>query len=208
MWNPFDFSNKKIIVTGATSGIGRETALMLARQGAQVILLARNFSKMQETVGQMQGFGHRCYKKDFLEPGGYNEIYDDIVSDGRKIDGLVHCAGISKVLPVGFLNHMTIEESMMVNFYSFVEMVSLLSKNKYHNQASVVGLSSIATVYPSKCQSTYVATKSALNAICSSMAIELANKGIRINTVMPGSTKTRMLQEAYNLLIKQITYKY
>ena len=83
------------------------------------------------------------------------------------------------------------------NLYSFVEMVSVLSKKKYHDKMSVVGISSVATVYPSKCQSVYVATKAAMNTIVSSMAIELAEKNIRINTVMPGSTKTRMLREAY-----------
>lgn len=197
MWNPFDFSGKRIIVTGSTSGIGRATAVRLSEQGAEVCLLARNTEKMRSTLQLMQGDNHKFYKKDFSKSGGYKEIFDDIVSDGHKIDGLVHCAGIAKILPVGMLNKGNMDESMTVNLYSFVEMVSLLSKKKYHDKANIVGVSSISTLYPQKCQGIYVATKSAMNSMVTSMAMELADKGIRINTVMPSSTNTQMLKEAF-----------
>lgn len=197
MWNPFDFSGKRYIVAGATSGIGRATAVKLSEQGAEVCLLARNESKMRDTFQELKGAGHKCYTKDFNEPGGYQEIFDDIVCDGRKIDGLVYTAGIAKILPVGALSKKNMDESMTVNLYAFVEMVSLFSKKKYHDKGSVVGVSAISTQYPQKCQSVYVATKSAMNSIVTSMAIELAKKGIRINTVMPGSVNTRMLKDAY-----------
>lgn len=197
MWNPFDFTGKRIIVTGATSGMGKATAIKLAQQGAEICLLARNLDKINETLGLMHGSGHKYYIKDFSEPGGYKEIFDSIVSDGHKIDGLVHCAGIAKILPISMLSKKTMDESMTTNFYSYVEMVSLLSKKKYHDKASVVGISSISTLYPQKCQGIYVATKSAMNTITTAMAIELAEKGIRINTVMPSSTNTQMLKEAF-----------
>lgn len=197
MWNPFDFTGKRIIVTGCTSGIGRATARRLAEQGAEVILLARNQVKLEETLRELPGTGHQCFLKDFSEDGGYKEIFDAVVSDGRKIDGLVYSAGIAKILPVGMLSKKTMDESMTTNLYSFIEMVSLLSKKKYHDKANIVGVSSISTLYPQKCQGIYVATKSAMNSMVTSMAIELAEKGIRINTVMPSSTNTQMLKEAF-----------
>lgn len=197
MWNPFDFSGKRYIVAGASSGIGRATAIMLSKQGAEVFLLGRNSSKLEETLSLMEGTGHKIYIKDFSESGGFKEIYDDIISDGRKIDGLVYTAGIAKILPVGMLSKASIDESMTTNLYSFVEMAGLLSKKKYHDQASIVGVSSISTLYPQKCQGAYVASKSAMNSIVMSMALELAEKNIRINTVMPSSTNTQMLQEAF-----------
>ena len=197
MWNPYDFTGKRIIVTGSTSGIGEATAIRLSEQGAEVCLLARNEDKMRVTLQKLSGSGHKCYKKDFSEPGEYKAIFDDIIQDGHKIDGLVHCAGIAKILPVGMLSKKTMDESMTTNLYSFVEMVSLLSKKKYHDKASIVGVSSISTLYPQKCQGIYVATKSAMNSMVTSMAIELAEKGIRINTVMPSSTNTQMLKEAF-----------
>ena len=132
-----------------------------------------------------------------MAEGGYKDIFDDIVGDGRKIDGLVHCAGIAKILPVSLLNKANMDDSMTVNLYSFAEMVGLLSKKKYHDKASVVGVSSAAVRYPQKCQGVYVATKAAMNAMVTSMALELAEKNIRINTVMPGNVNTPMLKSAF-----------
>ena len=196
MWNPFDFTGKRILVTGATSGIGKATAIRLAEQGAHVVILGRNPEKLQETLPLLSGDGHKSYIKDFAESGGYKEIFDDIVSDGKKIDGLVHCAGIAKIIPVANLNKRVMDESMTVNFYSFAEMVGLLSKKKYHEKASIVGVSSVSVRYPQKCQSVYVATKAAMNAYVTASAIELAQNAVRINTVMPSTTKTRMFEEA------------
>ena len=196
MWNPYDFTGKRVILTGATSGIGKATAIKLSQQGAEVCMLARNLDKLNETLSMMCGTVHRCYQKDFSEAGGYKEIFDDIVSDGRKIDSMVYCAGMAKILPINLLNKQTIDESMTVNLYSFVEMVSILSKKKYHEKTSIVGVSSISTLYPQKCQGVYVATKSAMNSMVTAMALELTQKNIRINTVMPSSTNTQMLKEA------------
>lgn len=197
MWNPYDFSKKRIIVAGAASGIGKATSIRLSEQGAEVCMLARNTDKLQDTLEQLSGNGHRKYSKDFSESGGYQDIFDDIVSDGHKIDGIVYCAGMAKILPVNMLNKSNMDESMTVNLYSLVEMAGLLSKKKYHNRASIVGVSSISSLYPQKCQGVYVATKAAMNAIVKAMAIELAEKNIRMNTVMPASTNTPMLKEAF-----------
>ena len=197
MWNPFDFSGKRIIVAGASSGMGKAIAIKLSQQGAEVCLMGRNQEKLNATLCEMHGDNHRCFIKDFSQSGGYKEIYDEITADGHKIDGLVYCAGIAKILPVSLLEKKTMDESMTTNFYSFVEMASMLSKNKYHDKTSIVGISSISTLYPQKCQGIYVATKSAMNSMVTAMAIELAKKKIRINTILPSSTRTKMLEEAF-----------
>lgn len=197
MWNPYDFSGKRFIVTGAGSGIGKATAMRLSEQGAEVCLLVLNNEQADEVMPCMFGRGHRSYVKDLGESGGYKEIFDDIISDGHKIDGLVHCAGIAKILPITLLNKANMDGSMTVNLYSFAEMVGLLSKKKYHDKASVVGVSAISVKYPQKCQGIYVATKAAMNAMVTSMARELAEKNIRINTVMPGNVNTQMTKTAF-----------
>ena len=89
---------------------------------------------------------------------------------------------------------------MQVNYYSFVEMTSLLSKKKYDDSASIVAVSSISVMYPKKCQGLYVSTKAAMNTMVQALALELADKKVRINTVMPASTNTQMLQDANELL--------
>lgn len=197
MWNPFDFTGKRILVTGATSGIGQATAIRLSEQGAQVCILARNEEKIRKTMEKLAGEGHQHYVKDFSEPGGYKEIFDSIVQDGHKIDGMVYCAGVATLVPVSMLNKNTMDETMTTNFYGFVEMVSQLSKKKYHDKASIVGISSISTLYPQKCQNVYVASKAAMNMLVSASALELAAKHVRINTVMPANVNTPMLHQAY-----------
>ena len=196
MWNPFDFTGKKIVIAGATSGMGKATAVKLSRQGAEVCLIGRSQDKLNEVKEELSTGACRCYVKDLGESDGFQDIFDDIVSDGKKIDGLVYCAGMAKILPLSLLSKKNMDESMTVNLYSFAEMVSVLSKKKYHDKASVVGVSSISTQYPQKCQGVYVATECAMNGMVTSMAMELAEKGIRINTVLPSSTKTKMYDEA------------
>ncbi len=197
MWNPFDFSRKRYIVTGAGSGIGKATAVRLSEQGAEVCLIVLNKEQEEDVKPCLHGNGHAFYVKDLSKSGGYKEIFDDIVSDGHKIDGLVYCAGIAKILPVALLNKTNMDESMTVNLYAFAEMVSLLSKRKYHDRASIVGVSSLAVRVPQKCQGIYAATKAAMNTMVTSMAIELAEKNIRINTVMPASVNTKMLEKSF-----------
>ena len=196
MWNPYDFTGKKYIVAGATSGMGKACAIKLAEQGAVVFLVGRNREKLQNVMSELKGNNHRCYIKDFSVAGGCKELFDDCVADGSKPDGMVYAAGIAQIMPVRSLSKSTMDESMTVNFYSFIEMVSLMSKAKYHNNASIVGISSISTQYPQKGQGLYVATKAAMNAMTASLAIELAEKGIRINTVLPAATNTPMLEAA------------
>ena len=203
MWNPYDFTGKKIMVAGATSGIGKATAIALSRQGATVCLMGRSKEKLKEVLKELEGEEHRYFVRDFSQSGNYQSIFDDIVSDGKKIDGMVYSAGMVKLLPMNAINKEYLDESMTVNLYSFVEMVSLLSKKKYHKQASVVGISSIAVQYPAKCQGIYAATKAAMNTMVQSLAMELAPKNIRINTVMPATTNTPMVDEAVAMITQE-----
>ena len=197
MRNPFDFTGKKYIVTGASSGIGRAVSVRLAEQGAQVFMIARNEERLEETLREMEGKGHRIFCADLSSEYSLKELFDNAVSDGNKLDGMVYCAGIAKILPVSMMNKKTMDESMSTNLYSFAEMVSLLSKKKYRSaNASIVGVSSVSSQYPQKCQGLYAATKAGMNAMAASLAIELADKGIRINTVMPATTDTEMTRRA------------
>lgn len=195
MWNPYDFTGKKVLIAGGTSGIGCATARMLSKQGADIILLGRNAQKLEDVRSSLSGNGHKSYIVDFSYLNNIKEIFDEIVADQRKIDGMVYCAGVVKLLPVNSLKRQVMNELMTVNLFSFIEMVSILSKRKYHNSASIVGISSIATVYPQKCQGAYAASKSAMNTFVNSLALELCEKDMRINTIMPGAVDTRMYQE-------------
>lgn len=182
---------------GASSGIGRAVAVKLAEQGSQVCLVARNAERLAETRSSMTGEGHRVFCADFSKECDLKQIFDEVIGDGKKLDGIVYSAGIARILPISVINRRTMEESLSTNFISFAETVSLFSKKKYREEkTSIVGVSSISSLYPQQCQGVYAATKAGMNTLVASLAIELAGKGIRINTVMPATTDTAMTEQA------------
>lgn len=195
MINNFDFTGKKILVTGASSGIGQSTAIRLSEQGAQVIALGRNIERLEETRSLMKDGKHRLISIDFNEIEDMTELYADIMDDGVKLNGLVHCAGIASIIPLNIMKKNKIEECMNVNFYSFIELVKQFSKKKNHvDNSTIVGVSAIAAMNPIKCQTIYAASKAAMNVAVQALAYELVDKKIRINTVMPGITETKMAE--------------
>lgn len=196
MKDMLDFTGKKILVTGASSGIGRSTAIRLSEQGAQVILNGRNMERLEETKAAMAGEGHMLLPADLGALEDMTELFNEMVSDGKKLDGLVHCAGIATILPLNMIKRSNMEECMRVNLYALLEMTRLFAKKKYHDGNAIVAVSSIVVRHPAKCQTVYAATKGAINAAVQALAIELAEKKIRINCVMPASTDTNMMRDA------------
>lgn len=201
MKNYFDFTGKKYIVTGASSGIGKSTAIRLSQQGAQVVLISRNINELQKTKNMMEGNHHRIIPADLGQMEDMTDLFNESISDGIKLDGFVHCAGIATILPLNRINRTKLEECMNINLYAFLELTRLFAKKKYHNvPGSVVAVSSIVVHYPVKCQTIYAASKGAVNAAVQALAIELADKKIRINSIMPASTDTKMMQEAMQIM--------
>lgn len=192
MKNFFNFTGKKYLVTGGSSGIGRSTAIELSRQGARVVLAARDEVRLNETLQQMDGEEHTIVSLDLAQTEDLTELFTTATSDGVKLDGVVHCAGIAPILPLTLLDRTNMRECMDVNFYSFIELVKQASKKKFRAETmNIVAISSIAALYPKKCQTLYAASKAALNAAVQTLALELANKHIRINCVCPGAVDTK-----------------
>ena len=197
MYNPFDFTGRKYIITGGTSGIGRSTAELLSKQGAKIHLVGRSEDKMHDVLNILPGGGHRCSVADLGTETDYIRVLEEAISDGVKANGIVYSAAIADVEPLRSITEERLNNSMKLNFFSFVEMVKTFSKKKYHSEhSSIVGVSSTSAIYPDKGNSIYVATKAALNATVQSLARELCEKSIRINTVLPAFVDTRMLREA------------
>lgn len=184
---------KKILVTGASSGIGRCLAKLLAENGDSVVLVARNSEELEKTRGMMKNpERHICISADITDASCYAGLFDRAVSDGKKLGGLVHSAGISKVTPLRGMSPDKISEIFNINFNAFLILVSYYAKNKYSDGGSIVGISSANAHYPQKCMSVYAASKAALEAAVRTMAIELNDKHIRINAVIPGAVNTEM----------------
>lgn len=207
MKNLLDFTGKKFLVTGASSGIGQSTAICLAEQGAQVVLNGRNQERLEETKARMTGKGHQILAADLGAIEDMTKLFDEMVADGKKLDGFVHCAGIATILPLNMIKRSKIEECMSINLYALLEMTKLFAKKKYHEGGSIVAVSSIVVKHPAKCQTVYAASKGAVNAAVQALAIELADKNIRINCIMPASTDTNMMRNALDQMPDEVMKK-
>ena len=187
---------KHILVTGGTSGIGRQTAISLSEQGARVSIIDRSVEKFEETLAMLHGEGHTVHEMDLSDIDAIEEGIKGIAAACGPFDGYVQSAGINKDLPLMNFKYEKIHRIMQVNFYSFFEIVRVLSrKGRYNEGMSIVGVSSTASLCGVPTQTAYSASKAAMNGAMRAMAVELAPKGIRLNTVLPGPTETEMYQE-------------
>lgn len=195
-FNPLNFEGKKIFITGASSGIGRATAIYLSRLGAKIVIHGRNPEKINDTLHQLSGDGHIVLDEDLTTVENMEDIFKKITDDGQKLDGMVHSAGIAPIRPLKSTVKKYLNEVMDINFYVFIELMRQYSKKKYNNGGSVVALSSIASIEGELCQTAYSASKSAINAAVRTLSIELASKNIRVNAVMPGMVRTEMFNKS------------
>ena len=191
-YNPFSLAGKTILVTGASSGIGRATAIECAKMGAKLILTGRNENRLLDTLSFLTGEEHLCITADLT----LSEDLDKLIDRIDVLDGLVLSAGIPATYPFLFATRKKIDEVFNTNFFAPVELLRLIVKKKKLNKgSSVVFVSSIGGVFAySYGNSIYGASKSALNSIMSSCAKELAVKKIRVNSVNPGMVETPLIQ--------------
>jgi NAD(P)-dependent dehydrogenase (short-subunit alcohol dehydrogenase family) len=196
--NPFSLAGKTALVTGASSGIGRATAIECSRMGAAVVLTARNAERLNETLAALEGSGHSCIAADLCR----EDDIDRLVAEMPRIDGLVCNAGISRPNLVQFIERQDIMESFDTNaFGSFMLVQKLLAAKKISKGASVVFTSSVAGTYCSYVGSAmYSATKGAIQGYVKAMALDVAPKGIRVNSVIPAIVDTGIFaQQTINL---------
>jgi NAD(P)-dependent dehydrogenase (short-subunit alcohol dehydrogenase family) len=188
-----NLNNRHILVTGASSGIGRATALLASRLGAEVSLLARREKELQETLDALDGEGHSYWLCDLSQLGGIESRVKDIVEARGPLDGLAHCAGQTKDRPLNMTKPDFVRDLMAVNFHSFVELIRALAKKRHINDgASIVGVSSASALKGNKSQGAYAASKAAVNGLVPPLAKELAPRRIRLNAVAFGMVKTAM----------------
>ena len=191
-----DLSGKTIVMAGAKGGMGSETARVLCRYGARLVLMDLNEGRLAELCQQLDGEGHSYYSCDFNHIDELEPIIDRVVKEQGPVDGFVHCAGTGEVRPLKMSKYSYMVDVMNVNFFSFVEIVRCLTKRKAFNPGmSIVGVSSIGAFYGAPTKVAYTSSKAAMNAAVKCMAVELGSKGIRVNVVAPGATNTDMRKQ-------------
>lgn len=189
--------NKNILITGASSGIGRECAVVLSIIGAKVILIGRDLPRLKQTLDLLENNGHLMYQIDVTDFDSIEPVVADTVNKIGKIDGFVHFAGIEMTLPLQSMNYNKFDQLFSVNTIAAFEFSKILSKKKYYNSlgASFVFISSVTGLLGVNGKIGYCSSKAALIAGGKAMALELANKKIRVNTVLPGMVDTEMFQK-------------
>lgn len=188
MYNPFSLENKTILVTGASSGIGKAIAIESSRIGARVIITGRNEERLKETLSLLEGDNNELITADLSVQEELEKLYKTLPA----LDGVVNCAGLTKVAPFPFATRESFEEVLSVNFFAPAELTRLLVKSKKIKKGgSVVFISSVSGVYCSAVASSiYSSSKGAVNGLVKGMALDLAPKGIRVNSVNPGMIDT------------------
>lgn len=188
-FNPIDLTGKKVLVTGASSGIGRASSIYLSKLKARIVIVGRDEERLDQTFKLLEGEGHLKIAYDLLQDDLCG-LFENAVSDQIKLNGLVHCAGISQLLPLNSLTKNKVMEEMSINFLAFIELVRQFARNRFNSGGSIVAVSSIAAVRAEQCQTSYAASKAAVDIACQALSIELAKKNIRINTILPGAIAT------------------
>jgi NAD(P)-dependent dehydrogenase (short-subunit alcohol dehydrogenase family) len=195
MYNPLQLSGRRIIVTGASSGIGRETAIVLSRLGARVIIAARNRDRLQQTYVQLEGEGHRVEVIDLAKLDAIPSWLKSLAGEEGQFDGLVHSAGEQLTIPTRFLKRSQLDDIMRINFAAALELAKgFRQKGVCQSPSAIIFLSSVMGLVGQAGLSAYAASKGALVALARALAVEFAREGIRVNCVAPGLVRTEMAE--------------
>lgn len=194
-FNPFSLFGKQILVTGASSGIGKGIALACANMGATVILNGRNITRLDEVLSQMTGSGHAICPADLSDRAAVSSMVDKL----PKLDGVVMCAGVANRVPCKSITEADLEFVIKTNLEAPVLLqAELLAKKKISKAASIVFIASRAYDSPSMGNAVYSASKGAVVSYAKCLALELASRQIRVNCICPGMVWTDLITNVLN----------
>jgi NAD(P)-dependent dehydrogenase (short-subunit alcohol dehydrogenase family) len=191
--NPLSLAGRRILITGASSGIGRASALLASRLGARVVLVGRNQHRLEETAARLSGDGHLIETFDIAETSGIGTWFQRLAKEDGPFHGLVHAAGVHTFSPLRVVDLDEVAAIMRINFSSALALTQAFRKKGANlGGGSVVFLASVAGLVGQAGVSAYSASKGALLAAARSLAIELAPERIRVNCIAPGIVESEM----------------
>lgn len=189
--DPFSLAGKRVLVTGASSGIGRQIALSCAQMGARLIITGRNEDRLTATLRELDGEGHAQVVADLSRQEGIDHLAGEV----DVVDGIVHAAGFSKLVPSRMLTRKQLDEMFAANTYAPMLLTrSLLAKKCIAPKGSILFIASVASHVGPLASSAYAASKAALLGAMRSLAQDVARQGIRANCIAPGYVRTPMLE--------------
>lgn len=209
LFNPFSLSGKHVLVTGASSGIGRAIAVACAGMGATVYLTGRNEERLHDTFMLLPAGDH----KEFIADLTVQTQIEKLVSVMPQLHGVVHCAGVGSSMLCKSINKKELDDVLRINLEAPVLLqASLLAQKKIRKEASVVFVASRASYAPSAGNAVYSASKGAVQAYAKCLALELAPRLIRVNSICPAMVWTDLIiQEGVSkeeLEVAQLKYPF
>lgn len=190
-YNPYSLEGKKILVTGASSGIGQAIAVECSKMGATLVITGRNEERLSETMQMLEGQGHMAIVADLTNPDDIARI----AAECPVLHGLVNNAGIGHTSLVRFIKMADVERVFQTNTFAPIMLTKeLLKKKRIQKGGSIVFTSSIAAFSNALGNSLYSASKAGICAYMRSCAKELADKQIRANAVCPGMVETKLIR--------------
>ncbi len=202
---PFiDFEGQIVLVTGATSGIGKAIAIQLSQCGAKVILSGRNLELLEETSSEIGNGSSISWQMDLIDIPSILPSIKKLASEHGRIYGFCHSAGIIETKPLRSIDMNSLRSLMEINVNAGLELAKCITRRDVMTQdcGSILFMSSISSWIASPGQVAYSASKGAILSAARTMAIELARRNIRVNTISPGLVKTPMAEKSNSLMAK------
>ncbi len=198
-------SNKKILITGASSGIGKATAILFSNLGAELVITGRSKDNLSDTYNKLnKSQNHKMILADLASITDIKQLISDILT----LDGFVHCCGKVLPVPVKFIKEEQLDDVMSVNYFSAVNIVSeLLKQKKINNNGSIAFISSISTSYAYFGGAPYISSKAALEGYSKTLALELVPKKIRVNVLQPALVKTAIFDSTLEAAVDDVEMK-
>jgi NAD(P)-dependent dehydrogenase (short-subunit alcohol dehydrogenase family) len=201
MLNPLDLSGRVVLVTGASSGIGRDTAVLLSQLGARLVLVGRNSGRLTEAFSELAGEGHIIESFDLSAAEQIPLWIRGVASNVGPLSGAVHCAGMHSHRPLKILDVGKFEEVQRINATASMMLAKgFRQKGCCAASGSIVLLSSVAGLVGQPGIAAYASSKAAVLGLTRCLALELAPEHIRVNCVAPAMVKTEMTEKLFNSL--------
>ena len=199
--NPFSLSGKHILVTGASSGIGRDVAIWLSKQGAVITLVARDVERLKASLDLLEGTGHTVEVVDFLDGTDISQWLKSVARLSSPFDGLVHAAGVQMPMPIRATSLSHWEKIMSTNVTSGFSLIKAFRQKGVCNpDSSIVLISSVMAQAGEPALLGYCASKGAVESMVRAAAVELAREGIRVNAIAPGIVQTELVDTLQSLV--------
>jgi NAD(P)-dependent dehydrogenase (short-subunit alcohol dehydrogenase family) len=190
MYNPYSLESKTILITGASSGIGRRTAVECSRMGAKLVITGRNEGRLNDTLLNLEGEGHLKFAGDLTE----NKTIEALMEQLPLLDGVFFCAGVTDTTPAKFIDEGKIERVFNINIISPMLLTKwLVKKKKIQANASLVYMSSYGAEVVTPGLGIYAASKGAVNSFMRTIATELSGRKVRANSIMAMMVKTELI---------------